>query len=117
MYGLYYQKNALEFPSPFKTLGNVLNHTSLNKQAENKLKRNTNMKNTTLTKDMKYNIARAMYNVYQNKTMEYWWEFVQEIKVGCPVVTQVLHWNINKISSNITDSKWFRSYVLTGKYR
>ena len=38
------------------------------------------MKNTKLTKDMKHNIARAMYDVYHNKTMEYWWEFVQEIK-------------------------------------
>lgn len=76
------------------------------------------MKNTTLTKDMKHNIAHAMYNVYHNKkSMEYWREFVQEIQVGCPVVTQVLHWNINKISSNITDAKWFRNYILTGEYR
>lgn len=75
------------------------------------------MKNTKLTKDMKHNIARAMYDVYHNKTMEYWWEFVQEIKVGCPVVTQVLHWSDNKISINITDSKWFRNYILRGEYR
>lgn len=74
------------------------------------------MKNTKLTKDMKHNIAHAMYNVYQNKIMEYWWEFVQEIKVGCPVVTQVLHWSDNKISINITSSKWFRNYVLREEY-
>lgn len=35
------------------------------------------MKNTKLTKDMKHNIARAMYDVYHNKTMEYWWESFQ----------------------------------------
>lgn len=75
------------------------------------------MKNTTLTKDMKHNIAYAMYNLYHSKNLSYWSEFIPEIQSYCPVVTQVLHWNINKISSNITDSKWFRSYVLTGKYR
>ena len=75
------------------------------------------MKNTKLTKDMKHEIARAMYNVYHNQPMEYWWEFVHEIKVGCPVVTQVLHWSDNKISINITDSKCFRHYVLIGEYR
>lgn len=75
------------------------------------------MKNTKLTKDMKHNIAREMYNVYHNQPMEYWWEFVHEIKVGCPVVTQVLHWSDNKISINITASKWFRNYILMGEYR
>ena len=75
------------------------------------------MKNTKLTKDMKHEIARAMYNVYHSQPMEFWWEFVQEIMVGCPVVTQVLHWNDNKISINITDSKWFRNYVLREEYR
>lgn len=75
------------------------------------------MKNTKLTKNMKHAIARKMYNVYHNQPMEFWWEFVQEIKVGCPVVTQVLHWSDNKISINITDSKWFRNYVLIGEYR
>ena len=75
------------------------------------------MKNTKLTKDMKHEIAREMYNVYHNQHMAFWWEFVQEIKVGCPVVTQVLHWSDNKISINITDSKWFRNYVLMGRYR
>lgn len=29
------------------------------------------MKNTKLTKDMKHNIARAMYDVYHDKTMNY----------------------------------------------
>lgn len=75
------------------------------------------MKNTKLTKDMKHEIARAMYNMYHNQPMKYWWEFVHEIKVGCPVVTQVLHWSDNKISINITDSKWFRNYVLREEYR
>lgn len=75
------------------------------------------MKNTKLTKNMKHAIARTMYNVYHNQHMEFWWEFVQEIKVGCPVVTQVLHWSDNKISINIIDSKWFRNYIFTGQYR
>lgn len=75
------------------------------------------MKNTKLTKDMKHEIARTMYNVYHNQHMAFWWEFIQEIKVGCPVVTQVLHWSDNKISIYITDSEWFRNYVLMGEYR
>lgn len=75
------------------------------------------MKNTKLTKDMKHEIARAMYNVHHNQPMKYWREFVQEIKVGCPVVTQVLHWSRNQIESNITDSKWFRNYILREEYR
>lgn len=75
------------------------------------------MKNTKLTKDMKHEIARKMYNVYHNQPIKFWWEFVREIKVGCPVVTQVLHWSYNQISINITDSEWFRNYIITGKYR
>lgn len=75
------------------------------------------MKNTKLTKDMKHEIARAMYNVYHNQPMKYWWEFIREIKVGCPVVTQALHWSYNQILINITDSEWFRNYIITGKYR
>ena len=45
------------------------------------------MKNTKLTKDMKHDIAYTMYNVYHSKKMEYWREFMPEIKHWCPVVT------------------------------
>ena len=76
------------------------------------------MKNTKLTKDMKHNIAYAMYNVYLSKKNIGWWtEFIPEIESCCPVITQVLHWNNIKIQHNITDSAWFRNYVLSGKYR
>lgn len=75
------------------------------------------MKNTKLTKDMKYEIAYAMYNLYHSKNLNYWNEFVSEIQSYCPMVTQVLHWSRNQIESNITDSDWFRYYVLTKEYR
>ena len=75
------------------------------------------MKNTKLTKDMKHNIAYAMYNVYHsNKNMGYWWEFIPEIQSCFPIVTQVLHWGNNKIENNITDTRWFRNYVLSQRY-
>ena len=45
------------------------------------------MKNTKLTKDMKYEIAYAMYNVYHSKSISYWSEFISEIQSYCPMVT------------------------------
>lgn len=70
------------------------------------------MKNTKLTKNMKHDIARKMYDVYRNKkNMEYWWEFVPEIQSYCPMVTQVLHYDCNQIENNIVYSQWFRHYV------
>lgn len=74
------------------------------------------MKNNKLTKDMKHDIAYTMYNVYHSKKMEYWREFMPEIKHWCPVVTQMLHWSENQILSNIIDSHWFRHYVLHRTY-
>lgn len=75
------------------------------------------MKNIKLTKDMKHEIAYAMYNVYHSKRVNYWYEFIPEIKSYCPIVTQVLHWNYNQIKNNITDSDWFKHYILTKEYR
>lgn len=75
------------------------------------------MKNIKLTKDMKHEIAYAMYNVYHSKRVNYWCEFIPEIKSYCPMVTQVLHWSYNQIKSNITDSDWFKHYILTKEYR
>lgn len=75
------------------------------------------MKNTKLTKDTKHNIARAMYDVYHDKNMDYWHEFIPVIQSCCHVVTQVLHWSNNQIEHNITDSNWFRHYILTREYR
>ena len=75
------------------------------------------MKNTKLTKDMKYESAYAMYNVYHSKSISYWSEFISEIQSYCPMVTQVLHWSRNQIESNITDSDWFKHYILTKEYR
>lgn len=74
------------------------------------------MKNTKLTKDMKHNIAHAMYDVYHSKTINYWHEFIPVIQSCCPVVTQALHWNVNQIENNITDFTWFRHYVLAHRY-
>ena len=68
IHGLYYQKNTLECLSQFKILENILSLTLSNKQAEKTSRnRDNNMKNTKLTKDMKHNIAYAMYNVYRSK--------------------------------------------------
>ena len=75
------------------------------------------MKNTKLTKDMKHEIAYAMYNVYHSKRVNYWYEFIPEIKSYCPMVTQVLYWSYNQIKNNITDSDWFKHYILTKEYR
>lgn len=75
------------------------------------------MKNTKLTKNMKNDIAYAMYQIYRSKKMEYWWEFIPDIQSCCPVVTELLHWNADKIESHIVNSRWFRSYIRIQKFR
>lgn len=69
------------------------------------------MKNTTLTKNMKHDIAHRMYDVYHSQAITEWWEFIQAIQIHCPMVTQVLHWGHNQIKNNIVCSQWFRHYV------
>lgn len=75
------------------------------------------MKNTKLTKDMKHNIAYAMYQMYQRKEMECWWEFIPEVQACCHVVTEILHWDADKIESHIVNSRWFRTYIRIQKFR
>lgn len=69
------------------------------------------MKNTKLTKHLKRNIAKSMYDTYRCKDLTYWNEFISEIKFYHPFVTETLHWENWQIESNIIDKNWFRSYI------
>lgn len=74
------------------------------------------MKNTKLTKHMKHNIAKDMRFVYHDKNLTYWYEFASWIAYYHPSLTHVLHWDTTDIQVKITDTRWFRNYVLTERY-
>lgn len=75
------------------------------------------MKNTKLTKAMKYRIAQKMYTIYQHEDMTYWCEFTPYIKSTFPITMKALNWETNAIEKYITDSRWFRNYIRIQKFR
>lgn len=74
------------------------------------------MKNTNLTKQMKHNIVKDMRFVYHDRTITYWYEFALWIAYYHPYLIHILHWDTTNIQVKITDTNWFRNYVLTERY-
>lgn len=74
------------------------------------------MKNTKLTKHIKYNVSKSMYDTYIQKDLTWWDEFVPEIKFYHPFITETLNWNDVDIRAKIIDTRWFRNYIHRQRY-
>lgn len=74
------------------------------------------MKNTKLTKHIKYNIAESMYYIRWQKNLSWWDEFISQIKLYHPFITETLHWNDADIEEKIIDKRWFRHYIRSQRY-
>lgn len=74
------------------------------------------MKNTKLTKHIKYNIAKSMYDTHVQKNLAWWSEFVPEIKLYHPFITKTLNWDDADIEEKIIDTRWFRHYIRSQRY-
>lgn len=69
------------------------------------------MKNTKLTKHIKYNIAQSMYDTHIQKNLAWWSEFVPEIQFYHPFITKTLNWDETDIEQNIVYQNWFQNYI------